>query len=85
YKYRVEDECSQARTSADKGVVAGDVKSQVDFGARQTNKRAQLTRHFRNHIHWSNRTKTPFISTYDDYQAAYEEAWRRKRRGRKNV
>lgn len=85
YKYRVEDECSQARATAGKGVRAGDVKSRVDFGARQIHKRAQLTRHLRSHIDWSNRTKTPFISTYDDYQVAYEEALRRKRRGRKNV
>ena len=83
--YRVEDEYSQARTTTGKGVVAADVKSWVDFRARQNYKRTQLTRHFRNHINWSNRTKTPFISTYDDYQTAYEEALRRKRRGRKNV
>jgi hypothetical protein len=38
-----------------------------------------------NHLDWSNRRPTPFISMYNDETVAVEEAERRKRRGMKNV
>lgn len=85
YLYRVEDGCSQARFRADKGVLAGDVRSRVGFRLSRNNMRVSLGRHFCNHINWSNRQKTPLISVYDDYEAAYEEALRRKKQGKKSV
>jgi hypothetical protein len=84
-KYRVEGHLSLVRTSTRRGAVAADVESWVDFGASTDYELAQLTGQLDNHLEWRNRTKTPFISTYDNYPAAYEEALRRKRSGWKNV
>jgi hypothetical protein len=83
--WRVEDDSSHVQTTRGRGARAADVKSRVDFGARRGVKRDQLTELFDNHLNWSNRTDTPFISAYTYLRAAYEEAMRRKRAGKENV
>jgi hypothetical protein len=83
--YRVEDECSQARTTDGRVICSGDRYASVDFKARHGRKLEALGRHVTNHLDWSNRRPTPFISMYNDDTVAFEEAERRKRRGMKNV
>lgn len=83
YFCRVEDEGSQARFRTGRGVLASDMRSRVDF--QLSRNMCPLRRHFCNHMNWSNRRKTPFISAYCCFKAAYEEALRRVRRGKKNV
>lgn len=82
--YRVEDKYSQAR-AADGGIWAGERHAKVDFKATHERKPKALDRHVMNHLDWSNRRPTPFISMYKDYTVAFEEANRRKRRGMKKV
>ncbi|KFH48270.1 hypothetical protein ACRE_009260 [Hapsidospora chrysogenum ATCC 11550] len=84
-QWRAEDDDSQVQTTMRRGAVAADVKSRVGFGLRTRHERARLRRKFHNQLDWSNRTKTPFISTYGRERAALEEAGRRKRDGKKNV
>ena len=84
-QWRTEHDGSQVQTTMRGGAVAADVKSRVGFGLRTRLERARGRRHMRNHLDWSNRTKTPFISTYGSKRAAYEEAGRRIRDGKKNV
>lgn len=83
--YRVEDEYSQARTADRRGIWAGERRARVDFKARHGCKPKALDQHVMNHLDWSNRRPTPFISMYKDYTVAFEEANRRKRRGMKKV
>ena len=83
--YRVEDEYSQARTADGRGIWPGDRHARVDFKARHGRKLKALARHVMNHLDWSNRRPTPFISMYNDDTVAFEEAKRRKRRGMKKV
>ena len=83
--YRVEDEYSQARTADERGIWPGDRHASVDFKARHGRKLKALVRHVMNHLDWSNRRPTPFISMYNDDTVAFEEAKRRKRRGMKKV
>jgi hypothetical protein len=83
--YLVEDECSQARTTDGRGISSGDRYARVDFKAWHGRKLEALGRHVTNHLDWSNRRPTPFISMYKNVRVAFEEAKRRKRRGMKNV
>ena len=83
--YRVEDECSQARTIDGRGIWSRDRCARVDFKAWHGPKLEALGRHVTNHLDWSNRRPTPFISTYKNIGVAFEEAKRRKRRGMKKV
>jgi hypothetical protein len=66
-------------------IFAADRRSWVDFGARCGRAGARLERYLRNHLRWSNTTKTPFISTYADKGTAFREALRRVREGMENV
>jgi hypothetical protein len=79
--YRVEDEDSSARYIAGKGIIAGDEKTVVRFANQGAALRAQVDQH----LDWSNRNPTPFISTYCEESVAWEEVERRVKRGKKDV
>jgi hypothetical protein len=79
--YRVEDADSSARYVKGKGIIAADPYTVVRFG----NKGDALFDQVEQHLDWSNRRRTPFISTYCYKSAAWREAKRRAKRGKKDV
>jgi hypothetical protein len=79
--YRVEDADSSARYFDGEGIFAADTDTAVHFG----NKGNALFDQIEQHLDWSNRNPTPFISTYCDEFAARWEAERRVRRRKKEV
>jgi hypothetical protein len=79
--YRVEDADSSARYVDGEGILAADTETVVNFG----NKGEALFEQVEQHLNWSNRDPTPFISTYCYESAAWGEARRRVRRGKKHV
>jgi hypothetical protein len=79
--YRVEDEHSRACYIGRPGIIAEDTDTSVDFrkqGIALLNQIAQ-------HLDWSNRHPTPFISTYCEEKVARREAERRVIAGKRNV
>ncbi|KAI0423633.1 hypothetical protein F5Y09DRAFT_203351 [Xylaria sp. FL1042] len=78
--WRVEDEHSRARTTESNGIQVA-AYTDVDFGQMSAELRECLARH----LDWSDRTRSPFISAYSDEEAAYREADRRRRRGKRDV
>ena len=79
--YRVEDACSSAQYIDGKGILAGDTDTAVRF----TSNEAVLRDLVDQHLDWSNRNPTPFISTYCEESVAWDEAQRRVKRGRKDI
>jgi hypothetical protein len=82
---RVEDSSSRAQWNPRRGIHAGLARSGADFHATRGSGLALLEEHLRNHVDWYNTHETPFISTYNSYRAAYAEAFRRIRCGKKDV
>ncbi|KAI0814535.1 hypothetical protein GGR55DRAFT_675824 [Xylaria sp. FL0064] len=78
--WRVEDEHSRAQTVDFNGISA-EANIDIDFGEMSYILQECLARH----LDWSDRTPSPFISTYSDEGAAYREADRRLYRGKSNV
>jgi hypothetical protein len=79
--YRVEDADSSARYVDGEGILAADTETVVNFG----NKGKTLFEQVEQHLDWSNRDPTPFISTYCYESAAWWEAERRVRRRKEDV
>jgi hypothetical protein len=79
--YRVEDEHSRARYIDREGITAEDTDTSVDFRKKGT----PLFHEIAQHLDWSNRHPTPFISTYCDKDVAWREAERRVDAGKRNV
>jgi hypothetical protein len=83
--FRVEDENSQARTLPGRGVMAGDTNAEITFDPLCDWEENTLRRSLSDHLDWSYRYPTPFISAYSDEATAVEEAERRKQRGMRHV
>jgi hypothetical protein len=79
--YRVEDEHSRACYIDKEGIIAEDIDTSVNF----RNKGTALLHQIAQHLDWSNRYPTPFISTYCDKQVAWTEAERRVAAGKRDV
>jgi hypothetical protein len=79
--YRVEDEHSRACYIDGQGIVAEDTDTLVDFRKKGTALLDQIAQH----LDWSNRHPTPFISTYCEEQVAWREAERRVTAGKRDV
>lgn len=79
--YRVEDEDSRARYIKRQGIIAEDRDTSVDFRKKGDALLDQIAQH----LDWSNRHPTPFISTYCDEWVAWREAERRVTAGKSGV
>jgi hypothetical protein len=79
--YRVEDKGSRAQYVYKRGILAEDRTTVVDFHKRGS----QLRRQVENHLDWGSRTSSPFISMYNNEEAALNEAERRVEAGKKEV
>ena len=79
--YRVVDEHSRARYINRQGIIAEDRDTLVDF----RKKGSALLDQIAQHLDWSNRYPTPFISTYCDEEVACGEAERRVDAGKRDV
>lgn len=79
--YRVEDADSGAYFIDEQGILAADTDTVVYFG----DKGPTLLDMFEEHLDWSNRYPTPFISTYSNEDVAWREAHRRIRQGKDEV
>jgi hypothetical protein len=79
--YRVEDEHSRACYIDNQGIIAEDTDTSVDFRKKGTALLVQIAQH----LDWSNRQPTPFISTYCEEEVAWREAERRVTAGKKDV
>lgn len=79
--YRVEDKHSRAQYIEDEGIFAEDIDTSVNFRRLGTN----LLHQIEQHLDWSNRNPTPFISMYSDKYVAQREAERRVLSGKKDV
>jgi molybdate-binding protein len=79
--YRVEDEHSRACYIDGEGIIAEDTDTWVDF----RKKGVALLHQIAQHLDWSNREPTPFISTYSEEQVAQREAERRVMAGKRDV
>lgn len=79
--YRVEDEHSRACYIDGHGIIAEDTDTSVNLrkmGESLLNQIAQ-------HLDWSNKHPTPFISTYCEEDVAWREANRRVAAGKRDV
>ncbi|KAJ4305467.1 hypothetical protein N0V90_000998 [Kalmusia sp. IMI 367209] len=79
--YRVEDEHSRARYIDGRGIIAEDKDTAVNFRNKDTALLVQVAEH----LDWSNRRPTPFISTYCEEYVARREAERRVKTGKRDV
>jgi hypothetical protein len=79
--YRVEDRHSRACYIDGQGIKAEDTDTWVDFRKKGTALLDQIAQH----LDWSNRHPTPFISTYCEEEVAWREAERRVATGKKDV
>ncbi|KAF1973465.1 hypothetical protein BU23DRAFT_554098 [Bimuria novae-zelandiae CBS 107.79] len=79
--YRVEDEHSPACYIDGQGIIAENTDTSVDFGKKGTALRDQIAQH----LDWSNRHPTPFISVYCEEHVTQREAEKRVIAGRRDV
>ena len=82
--YRVEDEGSQAVTVLGQGITAAG-KQSINLSAKFGLDGRVLWENLEQHLDWNSDHKSPFISTYDNEDVAFDIACGRKRLGKKRV
>jgi hypothetical protein len=83
--WRVEDEGSHCRYDEWDGILAGDTDTFINLNPKGRKEEEALGGEVENHLIWGNKVPTVFISAYADEKRAYEEAERRRYRGRQQV
>lgn len=84
YFYRVEDDTSCAVTSRSEGIWAAGTAA-LHMDAQYGRDAAKLRSAVKKHLYWYSTRASPFMSTYDKKDVAFDIARGRKRMGNKNV
>ena len=83
--YRVQDKSSATRFNKVNGFIAGDDELPVKMSPRSDSEYQNLFEALDRHLDWYDRTPSPFISVYADYDTAENSAIARAERGKKGV
>ena len=85
--YRVHDESSATHFDEENSFVAGDPELPLKMfhRGRSEYQKLELCNALDKHLNWSNRTPSPFISVYADFDTAVNSAIARKNQGKRGV
>ena len=83
--YRVHDSSSATHFDKQNGFVAGDPRLPLRMFPRYPSEYQNLFNALGRHLEWSDRTPSPFISVYADWETAVNSASARVNRGKRGV
>lgn len=83
--YRVHDNSSATHFNKENGFFAGDTQLQLRMFPRNPSEYRNLFSALDRHLDWSDRTPSPFISVYSDYDTAVNSAIARVHQGKRRV
>ena len=83
--YRVHDDSSATHFDEYDGFIAGDNQTWLKMIPRNDWEVERLRNTLCRHLDWSNRTASPFISAYADFDAAFNSATARKGQGKRGI
>ena len=85
--FRVHDKSSATRFDEENGFVAGDPQLPLRMFPRDRSEyqKLKLFNAIGRHLDWSNRTPSPFISVYADFDTAFNSASARANQGKRGV
>ena len=83
--YRVHDNSSATHFNKENGFFAGDTQLQLRMFSRNPSEYRNLFSALDRHLDWSDRTPSPFISVYSDYDTAVNSAIARVHQGKRRV
>ena len=83
--YRVHDNSSATQFDEEDGFFAGDTQLQLRVFPRNPSESQNLFDALDRHLDWSDRTPSPFISVYADYNTAVKNAIARVNRDKRMV